>query len=82
MIEDIAERDYRAEDGRTYRVTLAPLERGVRSRKPGVDPRVRAVVFEGEDGWVGSAPIHRRVPLWAVTEEEMAIYLYVAQALG
>ncbi len=54
--------------GRTYQVSIAPMER---SGGLGVDPRVKAVVFEAE-GRVWSAPIPHTVLLAALSNEQLA----------
>lgn len=62
--------------GRAYRVSIAPMER---SGGRGVDPRVKAVVFEAE-GRVWSAPISHTLLLAALSDEQLAELL--EQALG
>jgi hypothetical protein len=62
--------------GRTYRVSIAPLER---SGGRGVDPRIKAVVFEA-DGRVWSAPVPHTVLLAALSDEQLTELL--ERALG
>ncbi len=57
--------------GRTYRVSIAPMER---SGGRGVDPRVKAVVFEA-DGRVWSAPIPHTMLLAALSDEQLTALL-------
>lgn len=79
---DIDGRIYLAPDGKFYEATLAPMERGVGSARLGVDPRLRAIVFERADGWIGSAPIYHMAVLWALTEEEVGRYWEIAVGRG
>lgn len=53
--------------GKTYRVSISPFERrgGL-----GVDPRVKAVVFEAE-GQVWSAPVPHTVLLSSLGDEQL-----------
>lgn len=76
MSDDIPERTFRAEDGRTYRVTLSPvpataLQRGARFR--------RAIVFERQ-GWSAWAPLYWQVDLSDLLEPELEVYWELALA--
>ena len=56
--------------GNPYRIQLCPLER---SKGAGVDPCLRAVVFETLRGeWMGSVPVHRSVGFEWLTIGEFA----------
>jgi hypothetical protein len=71
-MELLKELSWLAPDGLYYRVSIAPLERGMRSGKVGVDKRLNALVFEREeDGWIGSAPVLRSLTLRSLLKEEL-----------
>jgi hypothetical protein len=68
----LKELSWLAPDGSYYRISIAPLERGMRSGKVGVDARLNALVFEREEsGWVGSAPVLRCLTLRSLLREEL-----------
>ena len=66
------------EQGKTYKVRLAPLER---RGALGVDWRLNAVAFETTEGeWVGSAPVYHNITLDSLTDADLEQLL--DQAIG
>lgn len=66
--------------GPRSRVWIAPRER---TDTPGVDPYLRAVVFETEAGkWVGSAHFYGNFALQSLSEQELEKLLDQAIARG
>ena len=65
-------------DGKVYRVSVAPLEQ---AGGRGVDPRLKAVVFEAENR-VWSAPVPHTVLLTALSDEQLRELLKQALSRG